>query len=375
MSVRPSPSGKWIIDYYPDGSYGKRLRRVIDAADREAAEAIERSLRSMAQFHDLPAPASKDQTVQDLFEDYLDHCRQHKSPRTTKDIERIWLAHYSRLLGNQAVGELTSAHLRHYKTVRMNERAIRGFKKRDGEKLVTNRRVGPRTINKELDYFKGFLKWCRQDLDMDLAPIHVDHLKAPRPIPIVLSPGEVQGILEAAGPVHRALILLLFSLGLRFSEAAGLRWEDVDTANDSLRVVQKGGGWKSLPLNAWTKEALEALERKGPYVFPSNNGSKPVGDIRKALRSICKRAGVTKRVTPHLFRHSIATFLMASGVNLQVIRRYLGHAQISSTTWYTNVEISHLREAVGTTLGAILTKNPAQGLKPRGGDHKKGRKP
>lgn len=357
MAVRLSPSGKWIIDYRPEGTYGKRMRKVIDALDEDAARRVERSMLAVVKSRCLPVSTSIEKRVSDLFPDYLDHCRQHKQPGTVKDVEMVYTAHFSRLLGDIRLGELTTADLRLYKTTRGAEKIIKGFtKKKDGEKRILNRTVGPRTINKELAYFMGFLKWCRRDLDMDLPPLKVDNLKAPRPIPIILTPEEVRKIIDASEPVHKALILLLYSLGLRFSEAAGLLWENVDLAGETLRVVQKGGGMKVLPLNEWVKSSLEGIDRRGRYVFPSRDENKPLGDIRKALAGICKRAGVTKKVTPHLFRHTIATHLMADGAGLRQIQKYLGHSQLVTTTWYTHVETDHLREATKATLGAVLTR-------------------
>jgi integrase len=285
------------------------------------------------------------QKVSELFPSYLDHCKQQKSPRTHKDIERIFDAHFSRLLGDQRLADLAPVHLRHYRLTRSTEKVIRGYEVRGVKKKVTGAIVSHRTINKELAYFAGFLKWCRRDLDMDLPPLHVDNLRTARPIPMVLSPDEVRRIIDAAGPVHKALILCLYSLGLRFSEAAGMKWVDVDLPGGMIRVIQKGGKWKALPLNPRAKTALEALKRKGEYVFPGRDPKKPLGDIRKALATICKKAGVTKKVNPHLFRHSFASHLMSGQINVSIIQRFLGHQQIQTTQWYSHVSMKNLSDA------------------------------
>ncbi len=363
MSVRQLPNGKFIIDYYPKGRYAKRIRQVYDLPDEESARAFERSLLAVHRGHDQAAPASSSQTVNALFPDYLDHCKQQKAARTHTDIERVFYAHFSRLLGDERLIDLNSAHLRHYRLARSTEKIIRGFVKKGVEKKVTDATVSGRTVNKELAYFAGFLKWCRRDLDMDLPALHVDKLRTSRPIPMVLSPEEIRKILDAAGPVHKALILCLYSLGLRFSEAAGMKWVDVDLPGDVIRVIQKGGKWKALPLNPWAKTALEALERKGGYVFPGRYGTKPLGDIRKALATICRKAGVTKKVNPHLFRHSIATHLLGMDVNMRTIQQYLGHSQLSATEFYTHVGMDHLRTASKATLDAVLSRGEGEGTK------------
>jgi integrase/recombinase XerD len=95
-------------------------------------------------------------------------------------------------------------------------------------------------------------------------------------------------------------------------------------------------------------EAVRALaDSKGSgqedYLFANPRNGKSILDVRGAITRICKAAGVAKKVTPHLFRHSIATHLMGVDVKLQMIRQYLGHAQIATTEFYTHVDLGHLR--------------------------------
>ena len=87
----------------------------------------------------------------------------------------------------------------------------------------------------------------------------IETLPHKRPVPMVLSPEEVPGILKAAEPFYRAFFLCLYTLGLRMNEARQLKWEDIDFKAHAVRIQQKGGTWKILPLSAWTVEEITAL--------------------------------------------------------------------------------------------------------------------
>src|SRR5690606_38993324 len=111
----------------------------------------------------------------------------------------------------------------------------------------------------------------------------------------------------------------------------------------------KGGSYKIIPVSKWLISSLEAIapKKKKGYIFiskRSNSSGKPepLTDVRKALKTACTVAKVSKHVTPHLFRHSIATYGMGKNVNLRVIQNYLGHADIGTTEFYTHVQNEHL---------------------------------
>ena len=81
------------------------------------------------------------------------------------------------------------------------------------------------------------------------------------------------------------------------------------------------------------------------YLFTMARTGRPVTDVRDPIARICQRAGITKKVNSHLFRHSVATHLMSANVSLPTIKRYMGHSQIESTEFYTHVAMENLRNA------------------------------
>lgn len=327
-------NGRFVIDYRPHGRHGKRVRLKLpeSVTSLDQAAGIERSLKAARRAAREEIRTPLDSTVDDLFPEYLDWYRLRRSPRTVEDLTYTHKRHISRIIGTEPLSGLGIAHVTLYQTLR----------KADG--------VANRTINKELDYISGFLRWCR-DTHMILCEVPRDRLPAKRPIPIVLTAREVSRIVEAAEPIYRAFFLCLYATALRKAEARMLKWRDFDFQNMSVRVMQKGGSFKLLPVPEILAGALERVPKHGEevnpegWVFFNQATGKPIYDVRDAIRRACKAAGITKKVTPHLFRHSVATHMMERQVNLRIIQLFLGHTAISTTQWYTHVGAESLRDA------------------------------
>jgi len=160
-------------------------------------------------------------------------------------------------------------------------------------------------------------------------------------------------------------------------KARNIRVSDIDRQNKTVTVKQKGGSFKLLPLTTTLLASLDAIIDPGAslraddFIFLSkrqkkddtDHEKKPIYDIRTALKRICKKAGVTKRVYPHLFRHSCATHLMGSGVNLRIIQGYMGHTASTTTEFYTHVAAAHLAGASDIMEGIIGKKQKKKGQK------------
>jgi len=204
----------------------------------------------------------------------------------------------------------------------------------------------PRAINKEVAYLGGFIRWAGRNGHITPRKLQSDRLPYKRPLPSILSVDEVVRIIQASEPFYQAFLLCLYSLVLRFTEARNLTWDHIDMENMSIKVKQKGGTFKILPLGERLKSALEAIRPPdGTYVFISKRTGRPIVDIRGAIARACKKAKVARHVNPHLFRHSIASHLMSENQNVSIIQKFLGHSQISTTQWYSHVSMDNLRGA------------------------------
>lgn len=328
-------NNRFIIDYYPNGGRGKRVRLKLPetVASVEEAKAIEADLKRAIRGEVEPEPATVTSTFGDLFEDYLRWVLLHRAKSTFREHEYSF-KYISRIIGKFPVAG-------------WNNNLISLYQKTRHGQGVSNR-----TINKELHYVSGFIRWCREEQNIAVQSITIKKLPHTRPIPIVLSPDEVVRIIDAAEPFYRAFFLCLYSLGLRFSEARNLTWGNIDFANKTILTRQKGGSYKVLPLNQWLEDSIIAIkpddEEKiipDAYIFLVKRTGRPIVNVKKAIARAVEKAKVTKKVNPHLFRHSIATHFMGENINLRKIQIYLGHADITTTAWYTHVVAGHLKDA------------------------------
>ncbi|MCO5166413.1 MAG: site-specific integrase [Planctomycetes bacterium] len=192
--------------------------------------------------------------------------------------------------------------------------------------------------------------------------------RVPKSLPVVLSGTEVEQLLAAIESLrHRAILSTAYGGGLRISEACRLTCADLDSKRMVLRV-REGKGKKDryimlserllLLLREYWKAAKPGRER----LFPGDgaDGFVSYGAVRHALRRAVEACGLTKRVTPHVLRHSFATHLLESGADLRTVQAVLGHASIRTTVRYTHVSTRHIAasksplDLIGTAAGGVL---------------------
>ncbi len=177
--------------------------------------------------------------------------------------------------------------------------------------------------------------------------------------PDYLSVDEIERILAAAevdpklAVRDRAMVELLYGCGLRISELRNLKITGLEFEAGFIRVDGKGNKQRLVPLGDYAARAIEKYidsptRRKHPadgsrflFVNPSGRPMSRVG-LWKAVKRLVVRAGVTKAVTPHTFRHSFATHLLAGGADLRSVQEMLGHADISTTEIYTQVDQGYI---------------------------------
>lgn len=172
--------------------------------------------------------------------------------------------------------------------------------------------------------------------------------KIPRSVPEVLSKEEVRKLLDAAkSDKHVLIIKLLYSSGLRLSELINLKLEDLelDTKTGWVRGG-KGGKDRMIILSESVVKHVKhfAGERKTGYLLSGRNGQLSRRAVQKALDEIAKRASITKKVHPHMLRHSFATHLLEAGTDIRKIQVLLGHADLSTTQIYTQVSNEELKK-------------------------------
>lgn len=217
--------------------------------------------------------------------------------------------------------------------------------------------IGNSSASRELSALRGFLRF----VGGEGASIPV--MRGPRVkpgVPRPISPDEAvalaQDISESArdgwiGARDWAVLLLLYGGGLRISEALGLTGE-VLPLGELLRVTGKRGKTRMVPLLPQVRDAIDGYLALCPYpavkgepIFRGARGG-PLSPalIRRAVQGARGRLGLHERTTPHALRHSFATHLLGRGADLRSLQELLGHASLSSTQIYTQVDAAHLMD-------------------------------
>jgi site-specific recombinase XerD len=233
--------------------------------------------------------------------------------------------------------------------------------------LLDNERIQPATHKM---YVAAFRFLYGVTLERPQVAARLRFPKVPYTLPDVLSPEEVSRLLSAVMPLPaRMVVACLYASGLRIEEACRLQVGDIDSARDVIHVRgAKRGRERFVPLGPTLLASLRAYYREvqpgKTFLFPADNALGHISSqsVREALHIAAQRAGLKKRVTPHLLRHSFATHQLEQGADLRALQVMLGHGSIRSTVRYTRVSTEHIART-GSPLDR-LDPGPGKGTPP-----------
>ncbi len=226
--------------------------------------------------------------------------------------------------------------------------------------LQQARRLAPATIKRRLACLKSMFRWLLRHSVLASDPFaSVDvRIRIPDRLPRCLPTSEMARLADAAeieGDLVRLATLLLFATGLRVSELTSLRLSDIDLLTGSLRVNGKGSRERFVyvtnervcRLLTTYVEARRSLPSDHDNLLLCSRGQPATpASLRLRLRRLSTRAGLERRVTPHMLRHTAATSLLEAGVDMRFVQRLLGHRSIATTQIYTHVSDVALRAAL-----------------------------
>jgi integrase/recombinase XerC len=220
------------------------------------------------------------------------------------------------------------------------------------------------SVNRALSAVRGFFRWLiRTGKRRDDPSADIRNLKTPKSLPAFLWEGEMAAFAELPEkegilwPLRdKALILVMYSAGLRISELVSLSLPDIDSGFEGGRVIGKGDKERYV---FFSEEAAEALKDYMPARASRIRGEAPtaavfinrrggaisVPGVRWIISRYGDRSGLGKHIHPHALRHSFATHLVNSGCDVRLVQELLGHASISTTQRYTHVDMEHLKQA------------------------------
>ncbi|BCW99834.1 MAG: tyrosine recombinase XerD [Armatimonadota bacterium] len=275
-------------------------------------------------------------TVSEAVSDFLRHCRARGLSRSTVTLNEGVLSRLVEQAGELRLEQLSQKHLQSFL-------------------LQVSKGRKPSTVQRYYNALQAFGKHLRSLGHPDPAE-GLPRPKAPRPVIEPLAQQEVEAMVASCpdtplGRRDRLVLLLLVDCGLRASELAALRLDDVDTSECVLLVrCGKGGKPRRVPFGQTVAEALEDwLAVRGNVEAPQlivNCYGQGVDRYRigHIVRQAAERAGIRRRVGPHRLRHTCAVSYLRAGGDVFTLQRILGHADLTMTRRYTEVADTDVQE-------------------------------
>ncbi|MFL2723624.1 MAG: site-specific tyrosine recombinase/integron integrase [Gammaproteobacteria bacterium] len=230
--------------------------------------------------------------------------------------------------------------------------------------------VSARSIQRHISSAKGFFSYMKKIGLVQSSPFElINSPKSPNHLPNILSPEEVSQLLNFKPKNSQdkrdfAIIELIYSSGLRVSEAVNSNLSDFEDNNNFLRVIGKGSKTRLVPVGRFAQNAIKEwiYERKkiltsDDALFVNLRGSRiSTRSVQERIKNIALKQGLPP-VNPHMLRHSFATHLLESSGDLRSIQELLGHSSLSTTQIYTRLDYQHLIKVYENTHPRAHKKN------------------
>ena len=223
----------------------------------------------------------------------------------------------------------------------------------------------PSSQSRIISGLRNFYKYCQQEQISKTDPTAL--LETPKLIkhlPDVLSFNEIESISNAIdvstneGARNKAIIETLYSCGLRVSELVNLRLSCLYFDVGYIRIIGKGDKERLVPVGAPAIKYINIYRQNIRVHIPVIPGNEDILFLNRRgrklsrvmifmiIKDIAKRAGITKTISPHTFRHSFATHLVEGGADLRAVQEMLGHESITTTEIYTHLNREYLRDTL-----------------------------
>ena len=268
-----------------------------------------------------------------FVEEYLAYSKANKRP-TTHTIDIKVLKEFSAIATPYKFTDITPQKIEQWKQKRLGS-------------------VSMAQTNKEFRHLKSALSKAFQWKYLDNNPAqYVKQSKIPKNPPRFLDKAEIERILSAASDKMKLIILTFIYTGMRISELINLRWQDINFTRKEITVQShdnfqpKDYEARVIPLHDNLFKVLEAVKQENGTAFLNDYEEQYTNDIlEKKFRKLTKKANITN-CTPHTLRHTYASHLIMSGVDLVTVKELLGHSSIVTTMIYAHLSKPHIKIAV-----------------------------
>jgi integrase/recombinase XerD len=231
------------------------------------------------------------------------------------------------------------------------------------EHLFTEHNLKETSAKRHVASLRSLFRWLEDGGHVPDDPFRGARIRIrlPRRLPRVLSRAELATILEHrpapdfGSLTARVAAEILFATGIRVAELAGLHDDDIDLTAGVITIIGKGSRQRRVYIpDSDIRDLIVSYryardEREGAaesFLVNSRGGAASPQYIRRLVRELGESAALTRRVTPHMFRHSVATYLLEEGVDIRYVQRLLGHRSIVTTEIYTHVADAALKSRV-----------------------------
>lgn len=207
--------------------------------------------------------------------------------------------------------------------------------------LITQKKASQSTVSCAYSALKFFYETT---LHQDWGILKIPRIKTNRQLPIILARSEVKDLLEVTTNLkHRAILMTTYAAGLRVSETAHLKINDIDSKRMQIRVEQ-GKGKKDRytllsEINLSLLRSYWKIYQPKTWLFPGNPPENSIStrSIQHILEKARQKAGIQKKICVHSLRHSFATHLLEAGTDIYYIQQLMGHASVKTTTIYIHL--------------------------------------
>jgi integrase len=323
---RRKEAGIWYADYY--AADGQRVQESTGTRNKREAEIFLALKTSEVQRGVYVKPVHV--SLPELWERYLSYARTHKRS-WKRDVQMF--GNLQKILGTANLDSVTVLRVEEFQQRRARE-------------------VSPATVNRETALLKHMFNMAeRWGLYPGTNPVRwVKFLPEDNLQFRTLSEDEERRLLAASPPYLRELILFALNIGLRCGDILDLKWEEVDLEQKRIELIMgKTRRRLEVPLNDNAFAILEGKQavKHGPYVFYSPVSGDRFSDLKAGIKAALKRADLSG-ITWHTFRHTFASRLTRSGVDLVTVKELLGHSVITTTMRYAHSNHETKARAVAT---------------------------
>ncbi|MBU2541336.1 MAG: tyrosine-type recombinase/integrase [Candidatus Omnitrophica bacterium] len=317
--------GNWWIDYYANG---KRIRQKISSSKVLAEQVLKKRLVEVAENKHLDVRKELKIKFEDFANEYLE---LHSKPnnRSWQKSDLIIIQNLKKYFAGKYLYEVTPQDVERYKAKRIKE-------------------VSPATVNRALACFKSMynraIEWGKaRDNPVLKVKLFKENNKRLR----YLEKEEIIKLLAKCSKHLKPIVIVALNTGMRRGEILNLKWQDCDFRRGIIHLLNtKNGDKREIPMNEKVKTALIRTKKhsESPYVFCNDKGE-PYGNVRKSFFTAMRKAGIIN-FRFHDLRHSFASHLVMSGVDLNTVRELLGHKSLKMTLRYSHLSPDHKKRAV-----------------------------